>query len=229
MTPEERRAYDRERYKEKRDEILAKQRKRYHKMSKRKKERIKESKRKWDEEHREERRVRDRARYQTEEYRAKRRADYRIKHANDPMTAHRKAMIAAFEERTKYTHEEWKARQLAKAAEAQAKKDMRYKDAEDESVRKRETVIKYIKHWTKRKVFATTSVKNGEFMSEADIRAYYKESLQYFELQKRLEDSDPHDYSTRNMLSYKMRCIEDRFNTLLNKRTATKSKIINEL
>lgn len=226
---DEQREYARRYYAEHREEILAKQKAAYKAKVKKKKQA--EYKRKWNAEHREEQREKRRAKWQrrnTPEFRAKRRADYRMKHANDPMTEHRKAMIAAFEERTKYTKEEWNALRMAKIAEAQAKKDMNYQDAEEQSVRKRETVIKYIDQWTRRKVFATTSVKNGEFMSEADVRAYYQEALRYFRLQAQLDATAPTDYSTRNILSYKMRCIEYRFNTLLNKRTNTRSKLKEE-
>ena len=163
----------------------------------------------------------------TEEFRAERRRKYAEKHANDPMTEHRRRCIEAAQERMTITLEERKAKNIAKLAEEVARKDIQktYGQGEEESIRKRETVIKYIYQWTKRKIFATTTEKNGEFMSEADVRAYYREALRYFELEKRLQQTDQRDYSTRNILSYKMRCIEDRFNELLNKRYNIKAKL----
>lgn len=67
------------------------------------------------------------------------------------------------------------------------------------------------------------------YVSEADVRAYYREAVRYFEIEKRLRDTPPTDYTTRNILSYKMRVIEEHFNALLNKKYATKSKIQNAL
>lgn len=228
MTKEERRTY----YLAHRDEILAK-RKEYYKI-KAKKKRMAEYKRKWNAEHADYLREKRKAKWaerNTEEFRAKRRAEYSEKHKDDPMTEHRKRCIEAAQERMTMTLEERKAKKIAKLAEKAAKDDIQktYQQGEEESIRKRETVIKYIDKWTKRKIFATTTEKNGEFMSEADVRAYYQESLKYFELEKRLNDTPATDYGTRNILSYKMRVIEDHFNTLLNKRINTRSKIKNEL
>jgi hypothetical protein len=74
----------------------------------------------------------------------------------------------------------------------------------------------------------TTNGKNGDVMCAADINAYHREARQYFELQERLDKTDPRDYSTRNVLSYKIRVIEDHFNTLLNRKYSTKSKLKEE-
>ena len=228
MTPEQRRTY----YLAHREEILAK-RKEYYKI-KAKKKRMAEYKRKWNAEHadrvREQRKAKWEAR-NTEEFRAERRRKYAEKHKDDPMTEHRKRCIEAQKERMTMTLEERKERKIAERAEKAAKADIQdtYQQAEEESIRKHETVVKYIDKWTKRKIFATTTEKNGEFMSEADVRAYYKEACKYFELEKRLRDTPPTDYTTRNILSYKMRVIEEHFNALLNKKYATKSKIINAL
>ena len=223
MTPEEKRAKDREYYRLHREEIKAKQREKYNK----------EYKREWRKKNHDEQVAKERERYRrynTEEYRAKRRAKYAETHKDDPMTEHRKRCIEAQKERMTMTLEERKAHKIAERAEKAAKADIQdtYQQAEEESIRKHETVVKYIDKWTRRKVFATTTIKNGEFMSEADVRAYYKEACKYFELEKRMQQTDPRDYSTRNILSYKMRCIEERFNALLNKKYATK-KIINAL
>ena len=69
------------------------------------------------------------------------------------------------------------------------------------------------------------TIKDGETMSEADVKAYYKEANKYFEIQERLDNTDPMDYTTRNIMNYKLRCIEEHFNTLLNQRQQTKKKI----
>lgn len=215
-----------------REEILAKQKAAYKAKVKKKKQA--EYKRKWNAEHREEQCEKRRAKWQarnTEEFRAKRRAKYAEKHKDDPMTEHRRKCIEAAQKRTKTPLEDRKARIAAEKAAEAAKEDIRdtYKQAEEESIRKHETVVKYIDKWTKRKIFATTTEKNGEFMSEADVRAYYKEAVKYFEIEKRLRDTPSTDYTTRNILSYKMRVIEEHFNALLNKKYATKSKIQNAL
>ena len=228
MTPDQRRAY----YLAHREEILAKQKAAYKAKVKKKKQAA--YKRKWNAEHADEQREKRKVKWaerNTEEFRAKRRAAYAEKHKDDPMTEHRKRCIEAQKERMTMTLEERKARKIADRAEKAAKADIEqtYRQSEDESTRKHETVVKYIEKWTKRKIFATTTIKDGEFMSEADVRAYYKESCKYFELDKRLQQTDPHDYSTRNILSYKMRVIEEHFNALLNKKYATKSQIINAL
>ena len=143
------------------------------------------------------------------------------------MTEHRRRCIEAAQERMTMTLEERKVKRIAKRAEEAARKDIQktYGQGEEESIRKRETVIKYIDQWTQRKVFATTTEKNGEYMSVVDVRAYYQEACKYFRLEKQLNETDPRDYSTRNILSYKMRCIEDRFNELLNKRHNIKAKL----
>lgn len=228
MTPEQRRTY----YLAHREEILAK-RKEYYKI-KAKKKRMAEYKRKWNAEHADHLREQRKAKWEarnTEEFRAERRRKYAEKHKDDPMTEHRKRCIEAQKERMTMTLEERKARKIAERAEKAAKADIRdtYQQAEEESIRKHETVVKYIDKWTKRKIFATTTEKNGEFMSEADVRAYYREAVRYFEIEKRLRDTPPTDYTTRNILSYKMRVIEEHFNALLNKKYATKSKIQNAL
>ena len=176
----------------------------------------------------EERRARKRE-YRTEEYRAKRRADYAAKHANDPMTEHRRACIEAQQKRMETPLDERKAQ--AKAEQA-AKKDMQeesgYLQAERESERKRETVIKYIRQWTERKMLGPQPIKDGDTMPEADVIAYYREAHKYFEIQERLDKTDPKDYTTRNILSYKLRVIEEHFNTLLNQRLKTKNRLKSE-
>ena len=228
MTPEQRRTY----YLAHREEILAKQKAAYKAKVKKKKQA--EYKRKWDAEHADRLREQRKAKWEarnTEEFRAERRRKYAEKHKDDPMTEHRKRCIEAQKERMTMNLEERKAKKIAKRAEEAAKTDIQktYQQGEEESIRKRETVIKYIDKWTKRKIFATTTIKDGEFMSEADVRAYYREAVRYFEIEKRLRDTPPTDYTTRNILSYKMRVIEEHFNALLNKKYATKSKIINAI
>ena len=158
----------------------------------------------------------------TEEYRAKRRAAYAAKHANDPMTEHRRACIDAAKKRMETPLDERKA---LKAANKDMQKEPGYMQAERESERKRETVIKYIRKWTQRKILCSKTIKDGEIMSEADVKAYYKEANKYFEIQERIDNTDPMDYTTRNILSYKLRCIEEHFNTLINQRQQTKKKI----
>lgn len=233
QTIEERRAKDREYYAQNREKICERQRKRYKKLGKRDKKRLQEKKREWYEESEKaqvykERRKRE---YNTEEYRAKRRADYAAKHVNDPMTEHRRACIEAAKKRMETPLDERKAEIMAAKAEKTAKKDMQedpgFMQAERESERKRETVIKYIDEWTKRKIFASTT-KGGLFMSEADINVYHKEACKYFEIQSKLDKTDPKDYTTRNILSYKLRVIEEHFNTLLNQRLSTKKRLKSE-
>ena len=233
MTAEEKREHNRQWYRENREKVCAKHRARYKKLGKRKKEQLKESKRKWLDETEggrkyKERKIRE---YNSEEYRAKRRAEYAAKHAHDPMTEHRRRCIVAAQERMQTPLEDRKAKIEAEKAMKAAKRDMveeGFIQAEEESERSRETVIKYIDQWTQRKIFATQTIKNGELMSEADVRAYHNEACKYFELQKRLDETDPRDYSTRNILSYKLRVIEDHFNTLLNKKLSKKSKLKTE-
>lgn len=208
-----------------RDEILEKRRNEYAR-----KKRQREYKREWTKNNPDKvdaYKKKRKAMYKTEAYRAKHRAYYRIRHAKDPMTEQRRRCIEAADERMAMTLEERKAIKIAKQAEKVAKFDIQktYQQGEEEETRKRETVIKYIKRWTQRKIFATTTDKSGKSMSEADVRAYYKEACKYFELEKRIENTSPTDYSTRNVLIYKMRVIEDRFNTLLNKKLKTKSII----
>lgn len=221
--------YARKYYQSNRDKILERRRAEY--QIKKKKERAAAYKRKYNAEHADEIKAKRQARWaarNTEEFRAKRRVAYAAKHANDPMTAHRRACIEAAQKRTKTPLEDRKARILAEKVEKAAVKDMKetgFIQSEDESERNRETVIKYIRKWTKRKIFATTTIKNGEFMAEADVVAYHKEACKYFELREHLDKTDPHDYNTRNILSYKVKVIEDRFNTLLNQRLSTKNKL----
>lgn len=187
--------------------------------------------RKYNTEHAEELKAKRQARWaarNTEEFRAERRAKYAAKHANDPMTEHRRRCIEAAQKRTQTPLEDRNERIIAEEAKKVAVKDMKeagFIQSEDESERSLKTVIKYIRHWTKRKIFATTTIKNGELMSEADVLAYHKEACKYFELRERLDKTDPHDYSTRNILSYKMRVIEDHFNNLLNQKYRTKSQL----
>lgn len=230
MTPEERKEYDRRRY-EKRRKELAKKGKRY---QERQRKRMREYKAKWREEHYEEQRAKAKARWDaqnTEEYRAKRRAAYAAKHANDPMTEHRRACIEAAKKRTETPLDERRARKAQAKAEKAAKKDMQeegYLQSERESERNRETVIKYIRQWTERKMLGCQTIKDGDTMPEADVIAYYKEAHKYFEIQEKLDKTDPKDYTTRNILSYKLRVIEEHFNTLLNQRLQTKNRLKSE-
>ena len=197
-----------------------------------------EYKDKWRDEHKEEARAKAKARRNannTEEYRAKRRAAYAAKHANDPMTEHRRACIEAAKKRMKtplYERKALKAQATAEtAAEKAAKKDMQedgYLQAERESERARETVIKYIRKWTKRKILWGKVIKDGDTMSDSDVRAYYREAHKYFEIQERLDKTDPKDYTTRNILRYKLRVIEEHFNALLNLRLQTKNRLKSE-
>ena len=230
MTPEERKEYDRRRY-EKRRKQLAKKGKRYQAKLR---ERMREYKAKWREEHYEEQRAKAKARWDaqnTEEYRAKRRAAYAAKHANDPMTEHRRACIEAAKKRTETPLEERKALKAQAKAEKAAKKDMQeqgYLQAERESERDRETVIKYIRQWTQRKKLGFQPIKDGDTMSESDVRAYYREAHKYFEIQERLDKTDPRDYTTRNILRYKLRVIEEHFNNILILRLSTKNQLKSE-
>lgn len=230
MTPEERKEYDRRRY-EKRRKELAKKGKRY---QERQRKRMREKKAQWYEEHKEEQRAKRKARWEaknTEEFRAKRRAAYAAKHANDPMTEHRRACIEAAQKRTETPLDERRALKAQAKAEKAAKKDMQeegYLQSERESERNRETVIKYIRQWTERKMLGCQTIKDGDTMSEADVKAYYREAHKYFEIQERLDKTDPMDYTTRNLLSYKLRVIEEHFNTLLNQRLQTKNRLKSE-
>lgn len=230
MTPEEKKEYDRRRY-EKRRKELAKKDKCY---QEKRRQQMREYKAKWREEHYEEQRAKRKARWNarnTEEFRAQRRAAYAAKHANDPMTEHRRACIEAQQKRMETPLEDRKAEIMATKAEQAAKKDMQedgYLQAERESERERETVIKYILKWTKRTMLGCKTIKDGDTMSESDVRAYYLEAHKYFEIQERLDNTDPKDYTTRNILSYKLRVIEEHFNTLLNQRLSTKNRLKSE-
>lgn len=230
MTPEEKKEYDRRRY-EKLRKQLAKKGKRY---QEKRRQQMREYKAKWYEEHKEEQRAKRKARWNarnTEEFRAQRRAAYAAKHANDPMTEHRRACIEAQQKRMETPLEDRKAEIMAAKAEQAAKKDMQedgYLQAERESERERETVIKYILKWTKRTMLGCKTIKDGDTMSESDVRAYYREAHKYFEIQERLDNTDPKDYTTRNILSYKLRVIEEHFNTLLNQRLSTKNRLKSE-
>ena len=232
MTVKERRAYQRKWYDEHRTEILRRKRAKY--QSKRKKAKMASYKRKYNAEHAEELKAKRQARWaarNTEEFRAKRRAAYAAKHANDPMTEHRRKCIEAAQKRTKTQLEDRKARILSDKAKEAALKDMKesgFIQSEDEYERNRETVIKYIRQWTKSKVFTAQHLRDGDIMAKADVVAYHKEACKYFELRERLDKTDPHDYNTRNILSYKVKVIEDRFNTLLNQRLSTKKKLKEE-
>ena len=232
MTDEERRAYQRKWYDEHRTEILRRKRAKY--PSKRKKAKMAAYKRKYNAEHAEELKAKRQARWaarNTEEFRAERRRKYAEKHKDDPMSEHRRKCIEAAQKRTKTPLEDRKARILADKAKKAALKDMQesgFIQSEDESERNRETVIKYIRQWTKRKVFSAQDLRDGDRMAEADVVAYHKEACKYFELRERLDKTDPHDYNTRNILSYKVKVIEDRFNTLLNQRLSTKNKLKEE-
>ena len=232
MTAEERRAYQRKWYDEHRTEILRRKRAKY--PSKRKKAKMAAYKRKYYAEHAEELKERRKALWEarnTEEFRAERRRKYAEKHKDDPMSEHRRKCIEAAQKRTKTPLEDRKARILADKAKKAAMKDMQesgFIQSEEESERNRETVIKYIRQWTKRKVFTAQDLRDGDRMAEADVVAYHKEACKYFELRERLDKTDPHDYSTRNILSYKVKVIEDRFNTLLNQRLSTKNKLKEE-
>ena len=160
----------------------------------------------------------------TEEYRAKRRAAYAAKHANDTMTEHRRACIDAAKKRMETPLDE---RRALKAANKDMQEDG-YMQEERESKIKRETVIKFIRKWAQRKILFGKTIKDGETMSEADVKAYYKEANKYFEIQESLENTEPMDYTTRNILSYKLRCLEEHFNTLLNQRQQTKKRLKSE-
>lgn len=216
LTPEEKRERYRQYYKENREKILARNRER----SKRKKS---DSKKKWLNESERGRAYREKKRLKlhTEEYRAKRRAAYAAKHANDPMTEHRRRCIEAAKERTSKPIEQ-------RRAEKAAKRDMtdtEFNRSENKSERKQQTVIKYIRQWTKRKVFTVQDLRDGDRMAEADVIAYHKEACKYFELKDRLSNTDPLDYSTRNIIAHRLRVIESHFNEILNKRLSTKSKL----
>jgi len=232
MTAEEKREYQRKYYDEHRKEILRRKKAKY--PSKRKKAKMAAYKRKYNAEHAEELKAKRQARWaarNTEEFRAARLAAYAAKHANDPMTEHRRKCIEAARKRTETPLEDRKARILADKAKEAALKDMQesgFIQSEEESERNREAVVKYIRQWTKRKVFSAQDLRDGDRMAEADVVAYYKEACKYFELRERLDKTDPHDYNTRNILSYKVKVIEDRFNTLLNQRLSTKNKLKEE-
>ena len=221
--------YARKYYQSNRDKILERRHAEY--QIKKKKERAAAYKRKYNAEHAEEIKAKRQARWaarNTEEFRAKRRAAYAAKHANDPMTTHRRACIEAAQKRTNTPMEDRKARILAEKAKKASVKDMKetgFIQSEDESERNRETVVKYIRKWTQRKVFTEQDLRDGDRMAEADVVAYHKEACKYFEIQERLDKTDPKDYTTRNILRYKIRVIEDRFNTLLNKKYSTINKL----
>lgn len=234
MTIEERCAENREKICEKnskRRKQLAKKGKRYQEKLRK---RMREYRAKWRKEHKEEERAKAKARRDannTEEYRAKRRAAYAAKHANDPMTEHRRRCIEAQQKRMKTPLAERRALKAQAKAEQAAKKDMRedgYLQAERDFERERETVIKYIRKWTKRIKFCCKTIKGGYTLSESDVKAYYKEACNYFEIQERLDKTDPKDYTTRNILSYKLRVIEEHFNNLLNQRLQTKNLLKSE-
>jgi len=232
MTAEEKREYQRKYYDEHRKEILRRKKAKY--PSKRKKAKMAAYKRKYNAEHAEELKAKRQARWaarNTEEFRAARLAAYAAKHANDPMTEHRRKCIEAARKRTETPLEDRKARILADKAKEAALKDMQesgFIQSEEESERNREAVVKYIRQWTKRKVFSAQDLRDGDRMAEADVVAYHKEACKYFELRERLDKTDPHDYNTRNILGYKVKVIEDRFNTLLNQRLSTKNKLKEE-
>ena len=233
MTAEEKREYQRKYYEEHRKEILRRKKAKY--QSKRKKAKMEAYKRKYNAEHAEELKAKSQARWaarNTEEFRAARRAAYAAKHANDPMTEHRRKCIEAAQKRTQTPLEDRRAKIRAADVEKIAKKDMIetgfIQSEYDMNERNRETVVKYIRQWTKSKVFTAHYLRDGDRMAEADVVAYHKEACKYFELQERLDKTDPNDYSTRNMLSYKIRVIEDHFNSLLNKRYSTKRKLKEE-
>lgn len=228
MTREEKLAYQREWYKKHREEVLAKCKKAYRKKTLKK--RMAAYRRKYNAKHADELKEKWKAMWEaknTEEFRAERRRQYAEKHKDDPMTEHRKRCIETQKKRMAMTIEERKERRIAKQAETVAKKDIRdtYQQSEEKSIRSHETVIKYIDNWSKCKTFTIADGKDGELMSKADVQAYCKEAVKYFELQKRLNETSPSDYGTRNILSYKMRVIEEHFNTLLNRKYRTKCNL----
>lgn len=230
MTREEKLAYQREWYKKHREEVLAKCKKAYRKKTLKK--RMAAYRRKYNAKHADEIKEKSKARWEaknTEEFRAERRRLYAEKHKDDPMTEHRKRCIEAQKERMTITLEERKERKINQQAWKVAIEDIKdtetYLEQEEEKTRNRETVIKYIDNWSKRKIFTIADGKDGELMSEADVQAYCKEAIKYFELQKRMNETSPSDYVTRNILSYKMRVIEEHFNTLLNRKYRTKCNL----
>ena len=230
MTREEKLAYKREWYKKHREEVLAKCKKAYRKKTLKK--RMAAYRRKYNAKHADEIKEKSKARWEaknTEEFRAERRRLYAEKHKDDPMTEHRKRCIEAQKKRMTITLEERKERKINKQAWKVAIEDIKdtetYLEQEEEKTRNRETVIKYIDNWSKRKIFTIADGKDGELMSEADVQAYCKEAIKYFELQKRMNETSPSDYVTRNILSYKMRVIEEHFNTLLNRKYRTKCNL----
>lgn len=160
----------------------------------------------------------------TEEYRGKRRAAYAAKHANDTMTEHRRACIDAAKKRMKTPLDE---RMALKAANKDMQDDFYMKEEKESEIR-RETVIKYIRKFSQRTILFRKTIKNGETMSEADIKAYYKEANKYLEIQERLDNTEPMDYTTRNILSYKLRCIEEHFKTILKQRQQTNKRLKSE-
>ena len=231
-TTEEQREYAKRYYQANREKVLEKQRAKY--KAKKKKERAAAYKRKYNAEHADELREKRQARWKarnTEEFRAERRRKYAEKHKDDPMTEHRRVCIEAQQKRMTMTLEERKAREIAKRAEKAAKADMRVEpiSPEEEGIRKIETVIKFIREWANRKILGSTINKSENFgLVEADVVAYHREAIKYFEMDEKLKNTPPTDYSTRNILGYKMRCIEDRFNRLLDKKYATKKQLQNK-
>lgn len=230
MTREEKLAYQREWYKKHREEVLAKCKKAYRKKTLKK--RMAAYRRKYNAKHADELKEKSKARWEaknTEEFRAERRRRYAEKHKDDPMTEHRKRCIEAQKKRMTLTLEDRKERKINQQAWKVAIEDIKdtetYLEQEEEQTRSRETVIKYIYKWTKRKVFTGKILRDGDILSETDTRAYYKESLKYIELERKLKELSGNDYINRNILSYKMRCIEYRFNELLNKHQSTKKQL----
>lgn len=218
MKTDEQRAKDREWYQANRERVLAKNRARYKKMGKRKKEQLKERKRKWHEDHREEILAKNRARYQNEEYRAKRRAEYAEKHKNDPMTEHRKACIKAQNERMTMTLEERKAKLMERRAEEQAKKDIRAEQVRESQDHYEERMTDLL--LTQFREHATGKRKGvvSFRLSIQDQNYYIKRARLYEQLGEKLETLDPaKDYSERNIIGYKRTVIWQEFRDLFKK------------
>lgn len=76
-----------------------------------------------------------------------------------------------------------------------------------------------------KQVHTTQSKRWGFYLSEPDCEYFKKQAARYYEVTERLENTPANDYSTRNILSYKLECIEDRFRKLIRDANYKQPKI----
>lgn len=213
----ESREKNRKYYQDNREEILKKRKKKYREQTK--KARAAKARKKYLHENAEMIKLRNRERFakkNTEEFKAQRRAAYAEKHKDDPMTEHRMACIEAFERKrnkVRYTEKELRKKPVYEES---------YYNSEEAIAKERAIVVRNIKEWSDKNY-----KQNGIRLNDEDKEYYHREAIRYFETKEQYESTPPTNFNERNILSMRMRKIEQKFREILTA-NQKRNKLLND-